>query len=102
MITGATLLDFYERYGLKEYFKKRIVKKVIPYIAWSLIGIIYQALILKSIDMQSLNLTYILKGIIRGNLIGIYWFFPHYSVYICLFPYLRLCLKKKRKRFVLI
>lgn len=38
MISGATLIDYAERYSTKEYFLKRIEKTVIPYITWSIIG----------------------------------------------------------------
>ena len=32
MITGSTLLDFFDKYTLREYFSKRIKKTVIPFV----------------------------------------------------------------------
>ena len=36
---GATLLNFNQRYGIKEYWKKRIIKVIIPIIGWNIIYI---------------------------------------------------------------
>ena len=49
MIPGATLLNFFERYDLKNYLLKRIHKTLIPYVAWSIIGIIFRYFYLKDI-----------------------------------------------------
>ena len=37
MITGATLIDYRERYDTKTFFKKRLLKVSIPLIIWSII-----------------------------------------------------------------
>ncbi len=37
MISGITLMNFYDRYSLKEFFIKRFNKTVVPFVAWSLI-----------------------------------------------------------------
>lgn len=37
MITGATLIDYRERYDTKTFFKKRLLKVIIPLIIWSII-----------------------------------------------------------------
>ena len=49
MISGITLIDYNKRYSLKEYFKKRINKVVIPYIFWSLFAIAYSVFFLGTI-----------------------------------------------------
>lgn len=41
MITGATLLNYPQRYSTKQYFWKRVKKTVIPYIIWSFISLGY-------------------------------------------------------------
>ena len=38
MVSGATLMDYSHRYSTKEFFKKRVIKTVIPYLVWSVIG----------------------------------------------------------------
>lgn len=85
MISGATLMDFYERYDLKTYAKKRMYKTVIPYLFWSIFGLLFQIFILKSIDPASVRITFIIKGLLTGKLVAIYWFFvPLFSIYLCL------------------
>ena len=86
MIPGVTLLDFYDRYTLKEYLAKRIGKTVIPYVAWSIIGLIYQIYVLKSVEMNEINPRYIVDGLFTGKLVSVYWFFiPLFSVYLSAF-----------------
>lgn len=75
MITGATLLDYPQKYSNKEYFKKRIRKTVIPYIVWSLIGLIISVFLLKKVPLNEINVKYIIKGLIENRFVGIYWFF---------------------------
>ena len=90
MITGATLLDYPERYSTKEFFLKRIRKTVIPYIVWSLAGVGYM-LMRGRISLQELSFRYIVNGLLNGSLVGIYWFFPVlFTVYACipLFAYI--------------
>lgn len=41
MITGATLIDYPQKYDDKTYFKKRISKVLIPWLAWGGGGILF-------------------------------------------------------------
>jgi len=83
MITGATLLDFYDRYDLKEYFARRIKKTLIPYIFWSLIGILFTVWYLHWKTPEDITVQYIFSGLLSGNLVDIYWFFiPLFCVYV--------------------
>ncbi len=96
MISGVTLLDFFDRYDLKTYFIKRIRKTVIPYLFWSLFGLAFQVLYRKTISSETVTLRYVIKGMIAGNLVGIYWFFPAlFSVYLSI-PVFAAVPKEKR------
>ena len=96
MITGATLIDFNERYSIGIYFEKRIKKTVIPFVAWSLIGLVYKIITLE-ISLDEINVQYIWNGVIGTTIIPIYWFFPVlFSVYISI-PVLGAVKKEKRK-----
>lgn len=57
MISGAMLLEFDKKYDIKTYFSKRIHKTLIPYIFWSIIGILFQVYYLKSVS--NVDLLYI-------------------------------------------
>lgn len=69
MVSGATLMDYSQRYTTKEFFIKRFHKTVIPYLVWSLIGFVLDV-----------------------NIFFIYYFFLNlFGVYLCipLFSFLK-------------
>lgn len=74
MITGVTLLDYNKKYSLKRYFQKRIMKTFVPFIFWSLVGLVWLVLI-KKISIQLVDFMYIVKGILNYSFVPIYWFF---------------------------
>ena len=41
MISGATLMDYRKRYSTEEFFKKRFWKTVVPFLIWSVVGIVW-------------------------------------------------------------
>lgn len=82
MITGATLIDYQEKYSTKEFFKKRIKKAVIPFICWNLIALVY-CILRNAISIQSVDIKYIFNGIMDNTFMGIYWFFiPLFCIYL--------------------
>lgn len=83
MISGAMLIDYNKRYSLKEYFSKRITKTLIPFIIWSLIGLLIQVYYMHTIKISSIDLTYIINGLLNGSLVQVYWFFiPLFCIYL--------------------
>lgn len=97
MISGATLIDYRERYSTKEFFKKRIKKTVIPFIAWSIIGILYADFFKNSLEIEDLNRTQVFNAIFGIKTVHVYWFFPQlFSVYLCM-PLFSAVDKKVRK-----
>ncbi len=85
MITGITLIDYNKRYGLKEFFLRRFNKTVIPYIFWSLFGLLFNVYFLKSISVKVVTSAYVINGLFSGKIVGIYWFFiALYSIYLCI------------------
>lgn len=55
MISGANLMKYRERYNTKEFFKKRCLKVLIPFIAWAIIMFIFKIFITKSISIEKIN-----------------------------------------------
>lgn len=96
MISGTTLMDFFDRYDLKTYSKKRIFKTVIPYLFWSIVGYFYSQLLFMDSIFADTSLKKIVKGIISGDLVRIYWFFiPLFCIYVCI-PLLAAVRKEQR------
>ena len=96
MISGATLIDYRERYSTKEYFIKRIKKTVIPFIVWSIVILIYDIFIEKTVNTGDLNFRYIVGKFLYPG--GVYWFFaPLFMIYLII-PILAYIPKEKRNK----
>lgn len=96
MISGATLIDYRDKYDTKSYMKKRIKKAFIPFMIWSLIGLLYIILKDQNVILNK-NILDIFSMIINTNIISIYWFFiPLFSIYLSI-PLLSLIPKNNRK-----
>lgn len=96
MISGTTLMDFFDRYDLKTYSKKRVIKTVIPYLFWSIVGYTYYRLLFKDSVFADTSFKRIIKGLVSGDLVSIYWFFiPLFCVYVCI-PLLAAVRKEQR------
>lgn len=103
MISGAMLFNFHSKYDLKTFLRKRISKTVIPYIFWSLFGLIFQIFFLKTILIDNVNFKYILLGLINGNIVGPYWFFTLLFMFYCLVPiFSRIVVNKKYCQYSII
>lgn len=90
MISGATLLKYRERYTTKQFFLKRVVKVVIPWIIWSLIVYI--------IKNKSFNMIDFTNAFMNTSIETIYWFFPLILYLYCLIPILSILTEKQEHR----
>lgn len=96
MISGATLLDYSDKYSTKVYFIKRLKKTFVPFVIWSLIGVLY-LLFTKSISINELlPINVFFSKLINCGFISIYWFFiPLFLIYLTI-PVLSSISKEKR------
>ena len=83
MITGATLMDYAERYSTKEYFKKRLKKTFIPFIIWSFIAFLfckyYMHFNVSWSPLEMIDKTF------NYGYVNLYWFFmPLFGIYLLL------------------
>lgn len=53
---GVTLLNYNERYDIKEYWKRRFKKMIIPIIGWNIIYYFYRVYILQNFKIEKINL----------------------------------------------
>ncbi len=97
MITGITLLDYTDRYSTKVYFRKRISKVVLPYIAWSIIGLFFR-LGTGNLSVNNLSYEWFINSLLSTEgIIDLYWFFrPLFCVYLTI-PLFALISKEKKK-----
>lgn len=93
MITGINLIDYNERDSLKIYFRKRIVKTVIPFLFWSLVF-----LIRKESWAELLQVKETIDLILNTRVEPVYWFFiPLFAAYLSI-PVLSEIPKANRKK----
>ena len=99
MISGANLIDYRKRYDTKTFFKKRIVKTVIPWLIWSAVSIVWSVFFIHRLTVTDVNNPLkIIDAVIncKGN--SVYWFFPMlFSVYLGI-PVLGLVPEEKRNK----
>lgn len=89
MLTGATLMPYRNKYNTKEFFRRRFVRTLIPFVAWSLILLFVKELLGKSI-LETFSVQEIISAVLNYKIEGVYWFFPLlFSIYF-LMPVLSL------------
>ena len=100
LITGATLIDYRERYDTKTFFKRRLSKLLVPYVFWNAFGFLFQLFYLKSIKMEDVSVWFILNGFINGRLVNLYWFFiPLTAMYLAMPLFSSVAEEKRKKLF---
>ncbi len=104
MISGATLLDYNERYSTKTFFIKRAKKTLIPYLVWSIIGLLFSVFLAKVISISDLSAGYVVEALLEGTSVAsLYWFFPAlFCVYLAIPPLAAIPKEKKIKIFTYI
>jgi len=80
MLSGATLLNYREKYDTKTFFKKRFTKILIPWIIWSLITYI--------IKNKNLNILNFVNDFMYCKIESTYWYFPLLLFLYCIIPVL--------------
>ena len=83
---GATLLDFNEKYGLKIYFKRRIIKVVIPLLCWNIILYFYNIYFLKNLKKEKINFVYLWNLFFKSKLNHIFWSFHSFIIIYMIIP----------------
>jgi surface polysaccharide O-acyltransferase-like enzyme len=95
MLTGATLLKYREKYDTKTFFKKRVLKTFIPFIAWSLIMFLWRYLVNPS-SLGELSPVEVVNIFLNNKMLLVYWFFfPLFAVYLCI-PVLSLLITHRK------
>lgn len=98
MVSGATLLDYRDKYTTSVFFQKRIQKTLIPFLFWSVIGALYCRWQKPDMfcNIQGNRIIWFIQKILNTEFITIYWFFISlFSVYLCI-PVLSAVSKEKR------
>ena len=97
MLTGATLMDYRKKYDTKTFFKKRIMKTMIPFIIWSVLILIWKYYTNK-IRIDNISFRSILNILLFNQQESVYWFFwSLFSIYISI-PVLSVLTEQKNRK----
>lgn len=82
MLTGATLMTYRSKYDTATFFRKRLVRTLIPFLAWSAIVLVWK-LATGQFAFETLSLREVLNAMLNYKMENIYWYFPFlFSVYL--------------------
>lgn len=97
MLSGATLMDYRERYDTRTFLIRRLGRTVIPFLFWSLVSVVWGIAVTHEHGLDWISSPAKLVDVIlnyRG--MSIYWFFPGlFSAYLAI-PVLSLIPKNQR------
>lgn len=97
MIPGVTLLDYRKRYDTKTFFKKRVNKTVIPFLVWSVIGLLVLSPFKEDLSLKGMTVKRFIDLVFNCKILSIYWFFiALFALYMCI-PVLSAIPEEKRK-----
>lgn len=82
MLSGATMMNYRERYSTKEYFKRRWKKAGIPFLFWTIVIGIAQYI---SGNMKWSGIKGLVEQFLNCQFEPVYWFFiPLFMIYLCM------------------
>lgn len=98
MISGATLMDYREKYSTKEYFIRRLIRVGIPFVVWK-IGCVLALGHLPYRHFLSKETAFIfVNEFFNSSVVSVYWFFlPLFVIYLTI-PFFA-SVREKRRNF---
>lgn len=102
MIVGVTSLDYREKYTTSQFLKKRFIKTLVPFLAWSIIAMFYQ---IRVNNFQITSIRSIWNGVMQVQYNNLFWFFmPLFVVYLSIpiFAVIPKNVRKESYRYLLI
>lgn len=100
MISGATLMDYRDRYDTKTFLVRRCQRVVIPFVCWSLIALVWKV---HTGQMEPpAGPRSLLNLVINTRIIDVYYFFiPLIMIYLCI-PALSMVRDRRRLLWYLV
>lgn len=77
MLSGATLIDYQERYDTKTFLMRRLERTVVPFLFWSFVAAIWRIVITNEHGLDWIDSpTKLIDVVLNYRGMSIYWFFP--------------------------
>lgn len=101
MLTGATLLNYREKYDTQTFFKRRFLRGIAPYFIWGTIMLFYRwSTIAQGITGFDQKIAFVINSYVNNTMEPIYWFFlPLTAIYLAM-PVLSLLAKKENRKIL--
>lgn len=97
MISGATLLDYRDRYDTKTFFKKRVSKVLIPYILWTFIALFTYTL-MGRFSWHDFFSNFVFEGLLYTKVESTYYFFLILLAIYLAIPFVTMIPNEKRQK----
>lgn len=82
MLSGATLMNYRQKYDTPTFFRKRLARAVIPFLGWSAIVLVWK-LATGQLTFETGSVTEVINAMLNYKMENIYWYFPFlFSVYL--------------------
>ena len=95
---GATLLDFNEKYELKQYYYRRFIKVFLPLLFWNIILYYYRVYFLKNFKKQKLNFNVIWNLFFKNKVYRIFKSFHYFIIVYMIIPLIAYVDKSKKMK----
>ena len=99
MNSGATLLDYRDKYGTKEFYKKRFKRVLIPFIFWSIFYYLLNSRFHSfpgPIFQENVGIKNFLEQFLNNNINNLFWFFYSIIALYLVTPIFSVLVKKHR------
>lgn len=98
MFTGATLMNYREKYDTKTFFRRRLYRGILPYLLWGTILLIVRwDNLSQGVTGWSGKINLIVNSYVNNSMESIYWFFiPLIAIYFAM-PVLSLLARKDNR-----
>ena len=84
MVSGITLMDFFDRYSMKRFFARRFMKTMLPFLVWSLVAMGIDLYTGKRV-WSDITVKSVYQGLTGNGFVSIYWFFyALFIMYMCM------------------
>lgn len=98
MISGATLMNYREKYDTKTFFKKRATKILIPFLFWTVFMFLWKGATKQLNDFNYNDVRYLLNAFFSNQEEGTYYFlFEILGIYLTM-PMFSLLTKKEYRK----
>ena len=95
MNCGVTNIDYRDKYSTKEFLKRRFIKTFIPFVFWTLMGLLFN-IVNHFTKISEITPEFLIRGFIENRIVITFWFFwPLFGIYLCM-PFISLIPKDKR------